>query len=129
MPSSPNLNSTSKLYIVEHLDPELEAWSAMEYLTIAAETEDAGAVFCLSSISKDLKLPAEFHERKKLRREERSVEDWCHADKSCICLLDPAATTELSPNDGLLFHGFLFGGILGTPNLPTPGAIDCGQTD
>ena len=107
-------HSDSKLYIVEHLDPELESWSALEYLAIATETKDAGAVFCLSSLSKRLTLPEELQDKAKLILEERSVEDWCTTDKSRICLLDPAATTELSPDDAQLFDVFLFGGILGT---------------
>lgn len=107
-------SSNLKLYIVEHLDPELGSWSALEYLAIATETKDAGAFFCLSSLSKHLKLPEELQDQNKLLLEERGVEEWCKTDKSSICLLDPAATTELSPDDALSFHVFLFGGILGT---------------
>lgn len=107
-------SSDLKLYVVEHLDPELGSWSALEYLAIATETKDAGAAFCLSSLSKHLTLPEELRDKTKVISEERGVEDWCEMDKSRICLLDPAATTELSPNDAELFHVFLFGGILGT---------------
>jgi ribosome biogenesis SPOUT family RNA methylase Rps3 len=113
--------SSSKLYIVEHLDPELGPWSALEYLAISNETKDAGAVFCLSSVSKHLKLPQEFQDGNDLLLEERGVEDWFETDKSRICLLDPAATTELSPDDGSLFDAFLFGGILGTRLLHIQG--------
>lgn len=107
-------NSDTKLYIVEHLDPELGPWSALEYLAIATETKDAGAAFCLSSLSKHLALPKELQDKTKVILEERGAEDWCKTDKSRICLLDPAATTELSPDDAQSFHVFLFGGILGT---------------
>lgn len=34
--------------------------------------------------------------------------------KEIVCLLDPSATKELSPEDGETFSVFLFGGILGT---------------
>lgn len=37
-----------------------------------------------------------------------------YPDKSRVCLLDPSATKELSPEDGETFDVFLFGGILGT---------------
>lgn len=107
-------SSNVKLYIVEHLDPELGSWSALEYLAIATETKDAGAVFCLSSLSKHLMLPEELQDKAELILEERCLEDWCKTDKSRICLLDPAATTELNPGDARLFDVFLFGGILGT---------------
>lgn len=36
-----------------------------------------------------------------------------YPDKSRVCLLDPSATKELSPEDGETFDVFLFGGILG----------------
>lgn len=122
--------SNSKLYIIEHLDPELGPWSTLEYLTIATETKNAGAIFCLSSVSKHLKLPEEFDDHINLQVEEGSVEDWCQIQKSHICLLDPAATAELSPNDGLTFDAFLFGGILGTRCFSNSAALlDTGSTD
>lgn len=120
--------TNSKLYIVEHLDPELGSWSMLEYLAIATETKDAGAVFCLSSVSKHLKLPEELRDGNGILLEERGVEDWCETDKSRVCLLDPAATTELSPDDELSFDAFLFGGILGT-RLSRSRASFARQTD
>jgi len=102
-----------KTYIVEHLDEELGPWSELEYLAIAKETERGGASFCLSS------LPAAFPVPEALRRitgfqpEGRSVEEIYAADKSRVCLLDPAAAKELEPGDADRFDVFLFGGILG----------------
>ena len=95
-----------KTYIVEHLDPELEQWSALEYSTIAKECKAAGANFLLSSVAPSLKAPAN------VNTEQRSVEELY--EKQSVCLLDPAATIELSPADGDKFDVFLFGGILGT---------------
>lgn len=103
----------SKTYIVEHLDPELGPWSALEYLAIAKESEENGATFCLSSVAKDLAVPQEIQNMKSTVIETRSVEELYGKDKSHICLLDPAATNELSPDDGTQFDIFLFGGILG----------------
>ena len=103
-----------KTYVVEHLDHELGPWSALEYKAIAQESANAGAKFCLSSVSKKLELPAELRPKKNLVIENRSVEAIFADDKTRICLLDPAARDELGVADTELFDVFLFGGILGT---------------
>lgn len=105
--------SRSKTYIVEHLDPELGPWSALEYLAIAKESAENGATFCLSSVAEDLAVPEEIQNVESTVIETRSVEELYAKDKNHVCLLDPAATNELSPEDGAHFDIFLFGGILG----------------
>lgn len=104
----------SKTYIVEHLDPELGLWSTLEYKAIAEESVRAGVTFCLSSVPKELNLPPELREIQSLIVQHQSVERLFQQDKRRVCLLDPAASTELSPEDGAKFDVFLFGGILGT---------------
>ena len=103
----------SKIYVVEHLDPELGPWSALEYQAIAEESLKSGVKFCLSSVSKGLEIPSELRKITNLEVEHRSVEDLFQKDKDRVCLLDPAAKAELSPDDGAHFDVFLFGGILG----------------
>lgn len=103
-----------KTYIVEHLDEELGQWSELEYITIARETGN----FCLSSIPDSLKatLPQKLKDTPGFFAETRGVEEVYGQDpalKARVCLLDPAAQQELSPEDGELFDVFLFGGILG----------------
>ncbi|KAI9815008.1 MAG: hypothetical protein M1827_002851 [Pycnora praestabilis] len=102
-----------KLYIVEHLDPELGPWSTLEYLSITHETNAAGSRFCLSSVPQSLHLPNQLVELQGLEVEVRSVETLFADKKKEVCLLDPSATAELQPNDGDSFDVFLFGGILG----------------
>lgn len=103
----------SKTYIVEHLDDELGPWSELEYVTIAKESHQAGAKFCLSSIPSSLALPDVLKAVPGFTADGRSVEELYAADKSRVCLLDPSAKSELSPEDGDKFDVFLFGGILG----------------
>jgi ribosome biogenesis SPOUT family RNA methylase Rps3 len=103
----------SKTYIVEHLDDELGPWSELEYVTIAKESHAAGAKFCLSSVPSTLVLPTALKHVPGFTADEHSVETLYAEDKGRVCLLDPAATKELSPEDGDLFDVFLFGGILG----------------
>lgn len=102
-------------FIVEHLDPEMGPWSLLEYQSIAEESALAGAAFYLSSVPKTSHFPPELKAAKNLTLEHRSVEDIYSKAKHRVCLLDPAAEKELSPQDGNLFDAFLFGGILGKP--------------
>ncbi|OOQ86200.1 hypothetical protein PEBR_22384 [Penicillium brasilianum] len=101
-----------KAFVVEHLDPELGPWSALEYAAIARESYASGARFLLSSVPAELQLPADLAATKGLEVEQRSVEEIFADRKDKVCLLDPAATTELNPDDGDIFEVFLFGGIL-----------------
>lgn len=104
-----------KIYVVEHLDPELGPWSALEYAAIAQESCDAGALFCLSSVPEALKLPPELQDIEGLEVDRRGVEVVFAGRKERVCLLDPAAAKELRLEDGETFDVFLFGGILGRP--------------
>ena len=106
-------NNKNRTYVVEHLDPELGPWSALEYQAIARESADAGVGFCLSSVPRELELPAELREMNSLMIEHQSVETVFQDDKERICLLDPKGKAELSPEDAEKFDVFLFGGILG----------------
>ena len=100
-------------YVVEHLDPELGPWSALEYGCIACESRAAGARFLLSSVPTTLEMPEDLAAMKGLEIDHRSIEDRLADRKSTVCLLDPAARVDLSPADAGRFNFFLFGGILG----------------
>ncbi|KAI9872037.1 MAG: hypothetical protein M1830_002097 [Pleopsidium flavum] len=108
-----SLEAGEKTYVVEHLDQELGPWSVLEYAAIAKESRDAGARFCLSSVPEALHLPQELQYITELVVEPRSVEVIYEKQKNRVCLLDPSAAKELSPEDGENFDVFLFGGILG----------------
>lgn len=105
--------AAKKTYIVEHLDEELGPWSELEYLAIARESHDAGSTFCLSSLPSGFKVPEALSAVPSFKPESRGVEEIYAADKTRVCLLDPAAAKDLSPEDGDNFDVFLFGGILG----------------
>ncbi|KAL3489750.1 SAM-dependent RNA methyltransferase [Aspergillus germanicus] len=99
--------------VVEHLDPELGVWSALEYGCIARESHESGSKFLLSSVPTSLQMPDELAATEGLEVEHRSIEEVFADRKSKVCLLDPSAKVELSPADGDHFEVFLFGGILG----------------
>ena len=106
-------NNKKRMYVVEHLDPELGPWSALEYQAIAQESASAGVSFCLSSVPRELELPAALQEMNSLIIENQGVETVFKDDKERVCLLDPKGKAELSPEDAEHFDVFLFGGILG----------------
>ena len=111
-----NLRPPQKGVVVEHLDPELEEWSTLEYTAIADECQRAGILFFLTSIPTNLKLPDQLQKHKAIRVNKENAEDLFAATKDRVCLLDPSADEELRSEDGDKFDIFLFGGILGTLN-------------
>lgn len=106
-------NVGGKVYIVEHLDPELGPWSELEYIAIAQESQDSGSSFTLSSVSPDFKVPEPLKAIPVFKATQSSVENIYAATKNTVCLLDPSAEKDLSPEDAQEFGTFLFGGILG----------------
>lgn len=110
-------------FVVEHLDPELGPWSALEYKTIAQESHHAGCSFILSCVPESLISSEKLKELQYAEIESAGVEQLFANKKSKVCLLDPAAKQELTPNDGGLFDVFLFGGILGMSTISSIGQV------
>ncbi|KAF4345440.1 carboxypeptidase D [Fusarium beomiforme] len=104
--------ASGKTFIVEHLDPELGPWSELEYLAIARETQATQGSFILSSLPPTFQVPTDLASNTAFTAEQRGVEELYAANKSRVCLLDPSAAKDLSPEDGENFDAFLFGGIL-----------------
>jgi ribosome biogenesis SPOUT family RNA methylase Rps3 len=102
-----------KTFIVEHLDEELGPWSELEYLAIAKETQATNGTFILSSLPEGFQVPTDLRSNDAFSAEHRGVEELYAANNARVCLLDPAASKDLSPADGEAFDAFLFGGILG----------------
>ena len=102
-------------FVVEHLDPELGPWSALEYKTIAKESQQSGCCFILSSVPGSLLETQDLKDLVALGAEANtdSVENYFAERKEKICLLDPSAKQELDLSDAEQFDVFLFGGILG----------------
>jgi len=111
-------------FIVEHLDPELEEWQALEYRTIHQECHSTGCQFILSGLAnasstqKQLGLPSPSLQQQSVETMYATTEA-----RQKVCLLDPKAEKDIGPEDAKLFDAFLFGGILGDD--PPRGMFDC----
>lgn len=114
---STNMTATTPrkhTFIVEHLDDELEEWQALEYKLIYQECHNTGSQFILSgladpaSVQKQLNLPASSLQGNGVETIHSTAEA-----RQKVCLLDPKAEKDISPEDAELFDAFLFGGILG----------------
>lgn len=102
--------SSKHTFIVEHMDPELEAWQVLEYSTIAKECVESSSQFILSG------LPKAVPELAQVEQSPQSVDDLVSSakiPKERVCLLDPRGESDLAPEDGDKFDVFVFGGILG----------------
>ncbi|KAJ3291330.1 hypothetical protein HK104_006177 [Borealophlyctis nickersoniae] len=98
-------------YIVEHMEPELDEWSELEYANILAHVGPSRLY--LSHVDPTLlsRLPARIGPDSGIISTSKPVLELVEKDK--VILLDPAATEELKPEDGEKFEWLLFGGILG----------------
>lgn len=101
-------------FIVEHLDPEVYPWSLLEYTHLSSIVGKEHVSF--TNVKKD---------KDKLNSlgkvTEQSVRDQA-LDQTTVCILDPLAEQELSPEDAEQFTMFLFGGVLG--NDPMDGRTE-----
>ncbi|KAL9623124.1 MAG: hypothetical protein Q9160_002638 [Pyrenula sp. 1 TL-2023] len=109
---SASLGKKSYTFVVEHLDPELGPWSALEYNCIAKESSQASCDFILSSVDSALKAEMDAKSWAHVQVRSEGIESLYSDKKERVCLLDPRAKEELHPADGETFDVFLFGGIL-----------------
>lgn len=111
--TSASLSKKSYTFVVEHLDPELGPWSALEYKCISEESSQASCDFILSSVDSSLKVQMDAESWAHVQVKSEGIESLYSEKKERVCLLDPRAKLELRPADSETFDVFLFGGILG----------------
>ncbi len=94
----------NKMFVIEHLEPELYDWCIIEYKHISRIVGKSNLWF--TNIKKK--------DRKKLTRYGKVFhESVKQIGLSRACLLDPEADETLSPVNSLDYSFFIFGGILG----------------
>lgn len=109
-----NPSQTRHTFIVEHLDPELEAWQLLEYNTISRECTSTTppSRFLLSGLPAPNTNPG----LSSVEQTSTSVDALVASagiPKARVCLLDPKGEKDICPEDGDDFDVFVFGGILG----------------
>jgi ribosome biogenesis SPOUT family RNA methylase Rps3 len=103
-------NKMQRSYIIDHMENGMHEWCTLEYKHMLSNIGPDHLYFssltdeCLNGLPEELKA-AQCHQEDVLSLPGIKKED--------ICLLDPAGTSELAPEDGDKFKLFLFGGILG----------------
>lgn len=98
-------------FIIDHMEDGMHEWCVLEYKHMLMNVGADNLYFSsLTDACLNSGMPEE------LKQAHCHKEDVLHlpgVDPKDICLLDPAATTPLSPEDADRFKYFLFGGILG----------------
>ncbi|KAI5809647.1 SAM-dependent RNA methyltransferase [Peziza echinospora] len=111
-------STTGKSYVVEHLEPEVGAWSQLEYAIISTECSQSNGQLYLTSLPQSLveNLPEKLQSYKdsgRLIATSTEVNQLPGIISDRVCLLDPSAQFDLCPEDGEKFDWYVFGGILG----------------
>lgn len=113
-------------YIIEHMEEGFSEWVILEYSQIIRDIGKENLILTslpAGTTEKDIperlvKLGLQWTTEECVEIENGKV------DKSRICLLDPAAETDLIPEDGAKYDYFVFGGILGShPRIDRTGIL------
>ncbi|KAI7889609.1 SAM-dependent RNA methyltransferase [Mucor mucedo] len=98
-------------YIIEHMEDAMHEWCALEYKHMLQKIGPDHLYFTsLTDKCMNEGMPEELKSAKCHQIDVLNLPGVKHEE---ICLLDPAGTSELAPEDGDKFKYFLFGGILG----------------
>lgn len=107
------------IFIIEHLEPELNDWSIIEYKHISKMVGKKNLWFTNVSNQKDIKALEKLG--KVISAPARELE------LKRFIILDPEAETTLTPKDAINHEYILFGGILGDhpPRKRTQQELTC----
>lgn len=95
------------IYIIEHREPRLWRWCEIEYESISKTVGKDNLLF--TNIRNGTKKLARYGEVLNVSVKELNLKK--------ACILDPAASKELTPQEARSFDCFVFGGILGDRKL------------
>ncbi|KAI8817480.1 SAM-dependent RNA methyltransferase [Fimicolochytrium jonesii] len=102
-------------YIVEHMEPELDEWSELEYTNILTHVGPSNLILSHipASLATSLQTHPTLNPESGIIATTKAVQEMDGVEFGKVVLLDPAATEELRPEDAREFGWLLFGGILG----------------
>ncbi|ODV78930.1 DUF431-domain-containing protein [Suhomyces tanzawaensis NRRL Y-17324] len=112
-------------YIIEHMEEGFSEWVILEYSQIIREVGSSNLILTsLPSSTTDKDIPPALAKLGLQWTTQECVDIDGGIDKSRVCLLDPAAETDLVPEDGQSYDYFVFGGILGShPRIDRTGIL------
>lgn len=112
-------------YVIEHMEEGFSEWVILEYTQIIKEVGKENLVLTslpVGTAEKD--IPASLVDLGLQWTTDECVKLDGGVDTKRVCLLDPAAETELVPEDNEKFDYFVFGGILGShPRIDRTGVL------
>ncbi|ODV66967.1 DUF431-domain-containing protein [Hyphopichia burtonii NRRL Y-1933] len=112
-------------YIIEHMEEGFSEWVILEYTQIIKEVGKENLVLTsLPANTTEKDIPERLISLGLQWTTKECVEIDNRLDKSKVCLLDPAAETDLVPEDASKYEYFVFGGILGShPRIDRTGIL------
>ncbi|PVH17692.1 uncharacterized protein CXQ87_000585 [Candidozyma duobushaemuli] len=112
-------------YIIEHMEEGFSEWVILEYSQILRDVGSENLVLTSlpeSTTEKDIPQRLLDLGLQWTTKECVTIDGGLHSSK--VCLLDPAAETDLVPEDASKFDYFVFGGILGShPRIDRTGLL------
>ncbi|CAI5756542.1 unnamed protein product [Candida verbasci] len=112
-------------YIIEHMEEGFSEWVILEYSQIIRDVGKENLILTsLPSNTSEKDIPQKLLDLGLQWTTKECVELDGGLDKDKVCLLDPAAETDLILSDGEKFEYFVFGGILGQhPRIDRTGIL------
>lgn len=112
-------------YIIEHMEEGFSEWVILEYSQILREVGPDNLILTsLPDGTTEKDIPQRLLDIGLRWTTKECVTIDSGIDCSKVCLLDPAATTDLVPEDRSKFEYFVFGGILGShPRIDRTGIL------
>ncbi|KAG2735989.1 hypothetical protein G9P44_000079 [Scheffersomyces stipitis] len=113
-------------YIIEHMEEGFSEWVILEYTQIIKELGKENLILTsLPEATTENDIPKRLLDLGLQWTTKECVDiDDGKVDRSRVCLLDPAATQNLTPSDASDFDYFVFGGILGShPRVDRTGIL------
>lgn len=112
-------------YIIEHMEPGFSEWVILEYSQIIKDVGKDNLI--LTSLAKgttEHDIPPRLLDLGLQWTTQECIDIDGGLDRTKVCLLDPAAETDLDPSDKHKFDYFVFGGILGShPRIDRTGLL------
>ncbi|CAH2352074.1 protein arginine N-methyltransferase Sfm1p [[Candida] railenensis] len=112
-------------YIIEHMEEGFSEWVILEYSQIIRDVGKENLILTsLPESTTEKDIPQRLLDLGLHWTTRECVEIDGGLDFSRVCLLDPAAEVDLTPEDSSKFDYFVFGGILGShPRIDRTGIL------